>query len=129
LYKAHREAEDAATQAAWEAAHPDQRTAWQKLRKLERRPQYQAASDRPITFPVFEASPAQSENMLALLNLIQATGEKIDLEQVELHRELGQFDEAARALQATQEEEKSSLHILSSQLIEGRHTAPVRYRP
>jgi hypothetical protein len=89
LYKAHREAEDAATQAAWEAAHPDQRTAWQKLRKLERRPQYQAAPDRPITFPVFEASPEQRKNMQALLQLIQATGEKIGLEQVELHRELG----------------------------------------
>jgi hypothetical protein len=129
LYKAHRGAEDAATQAAWEAAHPDQRTAWQKLRKFERRPQYQAAPDRPITFPVFEASPAQRENMLALLHLLQATGEKIDLEQVEMHRELGQFDEAARALQATQEQEESSLHILSAQLIESRDAAPVRYRP
>ncbi len=88
-----KEAEDAATRAAW-----------QKLRKFERRPQYQASPDRAITVPVFEASPAQRENMLALLHLLQATCEKVDLEQVELHRELGQFDEAARALQETQEE-------------------------
>jgi hypothetical protein len=39
------------------------------LRKLERRPQYQAAPDRPITFPVFEASPEQRKNMQALLQL------------------------------------------------------------
>jgi hypothetical protein len=79
LYKAHREAEDAATQTAWEAAHSDQRTAWQKLRKFKRRPQYQAAPDRPITFPVFEASPEQRKNMQALLQLIQATCEKFDI--------------------------------------------------
>lgn len=46
--------------------------------------------------------------MLALLNLIQATEEKIDLEKVELHRELGQFDEAAEALQATQAEKNQA---------------------
>lgn len=129
LYKAHREAEDAATQAAWEAAHPDQRTAWQKLRKFERRPQYHAAPNRPITFPVFETSLEQRENMLALLRLIQATGEKIDLEQVELHRELGQFEEAAQALRAIQAEDNPHLHKLSAQLIEERHASPVRYRP
>lgn len=129
LYKAHREAQDAATQAAWQAAHPDQLTSWQKLRKLDRRPPDQAASERSITFPVFEASPAQRENMMALLQLIQETGQEMDLEQVVLLRELGQFEKAARALQLVKEEDRPSLHMLSSQLIEGRHAAPVRYRP
>lgn len=128
LYKAHREAEDAASKAAWEAAHPDQRTAWQKLRKFERRPQYQAAPDRLITFPVFEASPEQRKNMQALLQLLQAPGEKIDLEQVELHRELGQFEEAAQVLQMVKAKDNPGLHKLSAQLIEGRRAAPVRYR-
>jgi hypothetical protein len=128
-YKAHREAEDAATQAAWEAAHPDQRTAWQKLRKFERNPKYQAAPDRPITFPVFEPSPVQRENMLVLLQLTQALGDVRGLELVELYRELGQFDDAARTLQAADKEDSPSLYQISAELIEGRHTAPVRYRP
>lgn len=129
LYKAHRDAEDAATQAAWEAAHPDQRTSWQKLRKFERSPMYRRMPHRSITFPVFKASVAQRENMLALLGLIRASGENCDFETVELHRELGQFDEAARALKGIQEDISSNLLKLSAELIEGEQAAPVRYRP
>ena len=38
LYRAYRDAEDAANEAAWKAANPDRRTAWQKRRNLDRRP-------------------------------------------------------------------------------------------
>jgi hypothetical protein len=68
LYKAHREAEDAATQAASEGAQPDQRTGWQKFRQFERRPKYQARPDRPITFPVFEASLVMTHGFLHRLS-------------------------------------------------------------
>jgi hypothetical protein len=129
LYKAHRQAEDAATQAAWEAAHPDQRTAWQRLRKFERTPKYQALPDRALTFPVFEASAEQRANMLALLHLMQALGQTPDMEVVELHRELGQFEEAAQLLQAVKQEDCDSLCVISATLIAQRHAAPVRYRP
>ena len=74
LYRAHREAEDAATEAAWEADNPDRRTVWQSFRKMNRKPLYQPALDRAITFPVFEVSRAQHENISALLRLQQIIG-------------------------------------------------------
>ena len=43
--------------------------------------------------------------------------------------ELGQFDDAARALQAADKEDSPGLYQISAELIEGQHTAPVRYRP
>lgn len=127
LYRAHREAEDAATQAAWEAANPDRRTAWQKLRKIDRMPRYQPAVGRPITFPVFEASPAQRENMLALLALIETSGDRYAFERVELNRELGRFDEARSALNKAKAEDDSSLYALSKMLIDQCQAAPARY--
>ena len=126
-YRAHREAEDAATKATWEVANPDQRTAWQKLRKVDRKPRYRPALDRPITFPVFEPSPEQRENMSALLKLIESSANPDFFQQAELHRELGQFDEARRALSKAQEEDNPSLYRLSETLTKRRQAALVRY--
>jgi hypothetical protein len=53
-----------------EAANPGQRNVWQKLRNMDRKPRYEPALERPITFPVFEASATWRENMLVLLELI-----------------------------------------------------------
>jgi hypothetical protein len=129
LYRKHRDAEDAATQAAWEAANPDQRTAWHRLRNMDRRPRYEPALDRPITFPVFEASTAQRENMLALLGLIDTADEakRHAFTRVELHRELGQFDEAREALTLVNQGDYPALCRISVQLIDEKHAAPVRY--
>jgi len=66
--------------------------------------------------------------MQALLQLLEAPDEKSNLEQVELHRELGQFEEAAQVLQMVKAKDNPALHKLSAQLIEGRRAAPVRYR-
>ena len=128
LYRVHRDAEDAATQAAWEAANPDRRNFWQRWRNGERRPQYRPSPDRPLTFPVFEASQEQRENMQALLRLMEPLGPGYDYERVELHRELGQFDEAAQALKAAKESDSPTMHKLSTELIAEGHAAPVRYR-
>jgi hypothetical protein len=129
LYRAHREAEDAATEAAWELANPDQRTAWQKLRNMDRKPRYQPILDRPITFPVFEASVTQRENMLALLGLIASScePERHAFTRVELHRELAQFDEARQALGLVDQEDIASVCRLALQLVDQCHAAPVRY--
>ena len=129
LYRGHRDAEDAATQAAWEAANPDQRTAWQKLRNMDRRPRYEPALEWPITFPVFEASPTQRENMLALLGLIDTADEakRHAFTRVELNRELGQFNEARQALVLVDQKDIASVCRLALQLVDQCHTAPVRY--
>lgn len=128
LYRAHRDAEDSATQAAWEAAHPDQRNFWQRWRNKEREPRYRPSPDRQVTFPVFHATKEQSENMLALLDLMENLGPSYAYERVELHRELGQFDEAAKALEAAKESDNPSMYKLSAELIAQGHAAPVRYR-
>jgi hypothetical protein len=127
LYRKHRDTEDAATQAAWEAANPDQRTAWQKLRNMDRKPRYQPALERPITFPVFEASSEQQENMLALLGLIETSGDRYAFERVELNRELGRFDKARMALNEADEEDAPSLYAVSKMLINQCQEAPARY--
>jgi hypothetical protein len=128
LYRAHRHAEDVTAEAAWEIANPDHRTTLQKLVKIGRKPRYQPALDRPITFPVFEPSPEQRENMVALLDLIGSSS-TLGLERVELNRELGRFEEARQSLSSSLEGESSSLYRLSATLIEQKLAAPVRYAP
>jgi hypothetical protein len=129
LYRTHREAEDAATQGAWEAANPDQRNAWQKLSNQNRQPRYEPALDRPVTFPVFEASPEQRSNMLALLCLIEISDkqQRYALTRVELNRELSQFDRARQAFGWVDQEDGDGLCRLTSLLIDQCHAAPVRY--
>ncbi len=128
LYREYRTAEEAATKSEWESDNPDQRTTLQKLFGVARKPLYQPALDRPVTFPVFKPSPEQRENMLALLDLIGASSTFV-FERVELNRELGLFDEARRALDKAPEEDGPNLYRLSETLIERRQAAPVRYAP
>jgi hypothetical protein len=127
-YRAHREAEDAATEAAWKVANPDQRTTLQKLFKIALKPRYQPALDRPITFPVFEPLPEQRENMLALLDLTGSSSTFV-FERVELNRELGRFEEARQNLSSNLEGDRPNLYKLSATLIKQKQAAPVRYAP
>jgi hypothetical protein len=126
-YRIHREAEDAATKATWEASNPDQRTTWQKLLKKDREPLYQPALDRPVSFPPFEPSTEQRENMLALLDLTESVGGRNTLQRVELNRELGQFDAAHQRLATTSADDSPAFQKVSALLIERRQAAPVRY--
>jgi hypothetical protein len=128
LYRAHREAEDTATEAAWEVANPDQRTTLQKLFKIVRKPRYQPALDRPITFPVFEPSPEQRENMLALVDLVRSSS-NFGFERVELNRELGRFEQARQNLSSNLEGDRPNLYKLSATLIQQKQAAPARYAP
>lgn len=130
LYRAHRAAEDAAHQAAWEASNPDQRTPVQRSLNLARNPKYTPPADRPITFPHFELSAAQRENMMEALSLIFAhpQRERYTLESVELHRELAEFNNARLALQAVDGQTYPTLHRLTASLIDREVTAVVRYR-
>jgi hypothetical protein len=129
-YRAHREAEDAATKAAWEASNPDTRSSIHKALKPGRIPKYTPLAERPLTFPPFEPSAAQRENMMAALDLIPgaADAERYALERVELHRELGQFNEAREVLHAVDGATYPTLHRLTTRLIDMEVTAVVRYR-
>jgi hypothetical protein len=139
LYRAHREAEDKASQAKWaaqwQAANPDTRTAWTKLidRLLRRKPvAAPPMQNKPFTVPPYEPSQLQIDNMTRLLELLLEGGNETygpdPLEVTELYRELGRFDEAKSALQACTEDDVGVTSKLLAKMIDDRTTAPVRYR-
>lgn len=126
-YRAHRDAEEAATKAAWEAANPDARTWWQRFRKVPP-PQYNRPKGSPFTYPSFEPTHEQRENMLALLELLSKQ-ERLDHEALaELHRELGQYEEAERELQQLTEDNQSNATRVIAQLVKERKPQPMRFR-
>lgn len=100
-YRNHRNAEEAALRSAWEAENPDRRSFWQRLRG-RKAPVY-VRPKVAISFPGFYATAEQVENMTRLCELLieeNATGWQAGRLQVpELYRELGQFSDAARALE------------------------------
>lgn len=127
-YRAHRDAEEAATKAAWEAANPDARTWWQRFRKVQP-PQYVRPENSPFTYPPYELSEEQRDNLKALLRL-NANGD-IELDPLtlaELHRELGQFEQAAEALRLAPENEGDVTTRLLKKLVKDKEIAPMRYR-
>lgn len=128
-YRAHRDAEEAATQAAWELANPDTRSFWQKLRKVPA-PAYTRPQNSPFTYPPFEPSLVQQANMRALLQLLESPDKRESYLQeiIELHRELGEFDEAAKALREGDESDQTITRKLLSDLVHEKSRAPVRYR-
>lgn len=128
-YRAHRDAEEAANKAAWDLANPDPRSLWQKLRKVPA-PAYARSKDSPFTYPPFEPSSVQQDNMRALLRLLETLDKRrLYLEEItELHRELGEFDEAAQALTEGEEIGQTITRKLLSDLIQEKRTAPVRFR-
>lgn len=129
-YRTHREAEELATQTVWETANPDQRTWWQRIRKVARYPAYRPAPDRPFTYPAFVPTDAQCENMCQLLVLLQtgSNRHRYGLEIAELHRELSQFEEASQAMRYVSDDEGTVTIKLMGDLINDKQSAPVRYR-
>lgn len=126
-YRAHRDAEEAVTKAAWEKSNPDTRTWWQRFRNVPP-PQYVRPVDSPFTYPPFEPTHEQRDNMTALLALM---GKKARLDHIalaELHRELGQFDEARRELQRLENDEENGTTRVIDQLVNEKQNAPMRYR-
>lgn len=129
-YRAHREEEESATQLKWEAANPDQRTVWQRFRNSKRVPEYVLSPDRPVTYPKFEPSKQQRENMLNLLRLlgVEDRPKCYAFEITELNRELGFFDDAAVALKNIRMEDEGVAGQLLAKLVHAGVAAPVRYR-
>jgi hypothetical protein len=129
IYRAHRDAEEAATQATWALSNPDTRSLWQKLRKVSA-PVYTRPSNSSFTYPPFVPTQVQQDNMRALLPLLNtANMRRQHLEEiVELHRELGEFEEAAKALHEYEEKDQGTTSKLLAKLVMDRETAPMRYR-
>ena len=138
-YKLHRESEDAQTELMWalkwSKENPDKRSITRKFcdTLLRRKvPSAPPAKDTPFTFPDFEPTEIQTENMLRLVELVTSHPEKYSIdypvELAELFRELGKFNEAISLLQNISAENQDMVTGLILKMSIEKHTAPIRYR-
>lgn len=136
-YRKHREVELAAAtrrwesaKAIWQAANPDRRTWWDKLRG--RKPPSYSREPEPFNCPTFEPSAEQLQNMQRLSELLLAHNVAYPrkysaLTLAELFREQGRFAEAEESILAIAEHEKGVASKLICDLVSKRQTAPIRY--
>ncbi|MEN9316753.1 MAG: hypothetical protein RIS35_3146 [Pseudomonadota bacterium] len=130
-YRTHRAAEEANTRVAWEAAHPDRRTWWDRLLR-RKAPVYTRPPGSPFTFPAFQPNEEQLRNMARLSEILVAWRDAAErgytLELAELYREQGRFVEARQAMSRIDPREAGVTSRLIGQLIEEREVAPMRYQ-
>lgn len=127
-YRQHRDAEEATTKATWETANPDRRTWWDKLRG-RKAPIYSRLSGSPFTYPVFEATVEQLQNMERLSAILSARGVVgHTMELAELYREQGRFNEAGQLISSLDDNEVGVTSNLITKLIKEKQSAPMRYR-
>lgn len=130
-YRQHRDAEEVATKTEWEAANPDRRTWWEKLRGREA-PSYRRPPGSPFTYPAFEASDEQLQNMQRLSEIFlerRLAGRRgHSLELAELYREQGFFAEAENVILTIDGRDVDVTSKLITRLIKDQQTAPMRYR-
>jgi hypothetical protein len=129
-YREHRDAEEAVIKAKWEALHPDTRRWWDRLRG-RKRAAYARPANSPFTFPAFEPTLPQLENMQRLSRILLdwhvAARGRHALELAELCREQGRFDEAESVLSTFDDARAGVTSELITQLTKERETAPMRY--
>ena len=119
----------------WRRANPDDRSIFKNLiDKLRRiKPQRLPINpNRPFTFPVFQPTTEQAENMEKLIELLLNSTERLHLEYpielAELYRELGKFDTAIKLINGIKDEDQDSFSRLLLELSIEKTTAPIRYR-
>lgn len=131
-YRQHRDAEEAAIKAEWEAANPDNRFWWAKLRRVQP-PSYRRPANSPFTYPPFEPTGEQLENMACLTEVLIYWGDasgsgKHILQLAELYREQGLFQKAESMIQKVAVDAVDVTSQLIARLIKEKDTAPMRYR-
>jgi hypothetical protein len=100
---------------------------WQYLNEPYRVIYRELRRDGQGPFPPFHPSPEQTENMQALLGLLQKNEASPSIEMAELHRELGQLDAARALVDAVGEPGLTIVRAIGESLAEGLR-GPVRYR-
>lgn len=131
-YRLHRVAEEQATRQAWEAAHPDRRTWWDKLRR-KAAPQYQPSCNEPLTIPTFVPTAEQFQNMQRLCVLLEKEmSEPSSLQALtlaELYRQQSLWHQAQAWLdKVSPEEQQHQPFGLIQQMLHKQTAAPIRYR-
>ena len=130
-YRQHRDAEEATTKAAWEAANPDRRS-WLGKFLRQKPPEYSRPPNSPFTFPVFEPTEEQLANMKCLSAILfeysKGSRKEYILELADLYREQRRFEEAESVIQTINEDQCDITSQLITRLITERQSAPIRYR-
>lgn len=131
-YRQHRDAEEANIKVEWEAANPDNRSWWAKLRRVQP-PAYRRPANSPFTYPPFEPTAEQLENMAHLTKLLiywgdASGGGKYILQLAELYREQGLFQKAESMIQKVADDAVDVTSRLIARLIKEKDMAPMRYR-
>ena len=95
-------------------------------------PVYSRPPGSPFTYPVFEATDEQRQNMQRLSEILQEWGtaprQGYTMELAELYREQGRFDEAETVTRSLDADQVGVTEKLISNLIKKRQSAPIRYR-
>ena len=130
-YRQHRDAEEAAIKSAWVAANPDRRTWWDKF--LRRKPpEYRRPPNSPFTYPAFEPTDVQLQNMQRLSKILfdrwETSRKGYFINLVDLYREQGRFDEAKLVIASMVIKTDDVTGQLIGKLIKERQPAPMRYR-
>lgn len=131
-YRAHRAAEEQATRQAWEAAHPDQRTLWDKLQGKPA-PQYHRPRNAPFTIPPFVPTKEQLQNMQQLCALLEQEGSEFpDYQAItlaELYRQQSLWAQAQASLDKVSPQERQHQPFgLIQQMLHEKTAAPMRYQ-
>lgn len=131
-YRDHRNAEEQATRQAWETAHPDTRTWWDKLRR-KTAPQYQRPPNAPFTYPPFEPTAEQGQNIQKLCVLLeQLEPDFPDLQAIqlaELYRQQSLWQQSQDWLdKVSPEEQQHQPFGLIQKMLHRQTAAPIRYR-
>lgn len=82
----------------------------------------------PDTYPAYELSTVQIDNMLRLILMLDEEPSSDSFEIVELHRELGEPEKALKVLSAIKDQANVFARI-SHELIAAGISGPARYRP
>ena len=130
-YRQHRDAEEAAIKSAWVAANPDRRTWWDNF--LRRKPpEYRRPPNSPFTYPAFEPTDVQLQNMQRLSKILfdrwETSRKGYFINLVDLYREQGRFDEAELVIASMDIKTDDVTGQLIGKLIKERQPAPMRYR-
>lgn len=131
IYRTHRALEDARTKANAPELEPDNRSWWDKLlRRLP--PAIHQMPESPFTFPPFNPTNEQVENMNYLCRLLESVRkedpQRYSYELAELYREQGVFDPAEEIIRSLDDGASQVTHRVLTALIQDRVTAPVRYK-
>jgi hypothetical protein len=130
-YRAHRDAEEEESKKIWNVLQNQTNKWWKKLLRIPP-PEYRRSSNSPFTYPPFEPTIAQVENMTILSDMLLEIQKKEPGRYVttlaELYRELGRFEEAKAQILSIPENEIGTTSKLLSDLIDEKETALIRYR-